>query len=219
MTSVGGITASLVATVVGVSGVTTAEKPPYARTAKQAAMAYMSERKVKEAAREHADDLLVELSQRGHLEEPSTSALPITLHKSVKRYSEVAEGTVVIGTVDEKREPKTKIQIKWQSDGQEVTLVVAPQKETSYAILTGSGGEEPAVTTLTTTVTENGDVTTQSCTCHEYSDNWYCGYHCVYSCGCVKYKEGFHCTDDSGADCDGCRIDYEASCNCSNPAC
>jgi hypothetical protein len=179
----------------------------------------MSERKVKEAVPEYAHELLVELAQRGHLEEPSVSALPVTLHKSVKRYSEVDEGTVVIGTVDEEREPKTKIQIKWRSDGQGVTLVIVPQKEKSYAILTGSGDGGPAATTITTTVNEKGDVTTQSCTCMDYSDNWYCGYHCVYSCGCVKYKERFHCTDDSGADCDGCKIDYDATCNCSDPAC
>lgn len=219
LASIGSGTVGLLATTIGLSGTTAAEKPPFARAAKRAAMEYMSEQKVKEAVQTYADDLLVELTRRGHLEEPSVSILPTTLQKSVKQYSEVEDGTVVIGTVDEEWEPKTKIQVKWRSEGQEVTLVVVPQKEKSYAVLSGSGDEEPAMTSLTTTVDEKGDVITQTCSCLDYSDNWYCGYHCVYSCGCVKYKEGLYCSDDDGADCDGCKIDHEASCSCSEPAC
>jgi hypothetical protein len=201
---------AVAASVLGVSTASAAGGAPDSELAKQAAAAYNSEADVRSAVQSHASGLLQMLADRGLVEAPVVSSLPVSklYTSSTDAYFAADEGTIVFGTVED-GEPRTRIEIKTRvAGGQRLVVVVKPQIGESYAVLPNRNGTGGVQTLLTTSMT--GDVGTQGCTCLD--SETYCGWSCIEGrCQGVEFNYGLYCSGDSGSSCSTCWTEDDCS--------
>lgn len=184
-------------------------------TAIAAAAKYDSVGEITNAVNEHATLLLRGLKKDGILRSAALSDLPLShRYTSLQQYSNAKRGVYVFGSV-QNGEPRTNIQVKTElPDGKELLIVVVPQTGHSYAVLRDS--DSSGRISITAEETSDGGVTTRSCSCMEY--DYKCRIHCVSvgSCSCAEFTIGSYCSDDTGADCTYCAVDYSDCSSCSD---
>lgn len=169
-----------------------------------AAREYYSKADVRKAVRNHGEGLLVELANRGYLDDASVSALPISnLYSSVEDYGRASEGTIVFG-VPGTDEPEAKIEIKKRSsDRAKLVVVVEPERGYSVAVIEDSSSRATGKT-----VVRSDGVSTLGCSWELLGE--YCEVYCgPYSCGCLTTH---YCRYDTCHTHDTCN-------SCDNPAC
>lgn len=176
---------------------------------------YSSAEAVREAVEDHARNLLKELSNRELLESAAVDNLPIKSSLSGEEFAVASEGTLVVGLSAENT-PTAHIMIKKNLGAQELTIIVEPHIERSFATVSGSD--------LNSTETEfvRTDVNaTATCNCYTGEQ---CFITCTAStCSCRNYE--VECCPDCcecnigsnvGGGCSSCNSDcWEAtSCSC-----
>lgn len=141
---------------------------------------YSSSEAVREAIESHAQELLEQLSQRGVLESESVDSLPTGSILSKEEFPNVTDGVTVVGLLAESS-PTAHIIVKKSLGSQDLTLVVEPHVERSFARV--SGGDD--MIEIVSGQTNVG--TTATCTC-------YTGTACIVSChtsdgcSCAPYE-------------------------------
>lgn len=186
---------SLVSGVFGATGLTNAQ-PSVSREARMAAARdYDSTKKIRRAIEEHASNSLKELSESGVLNSRPIAELPLdVIHRHPREYAAADDGVITFGIEDE-GSAIAKIQVtKSLSGDRQLTLVVVPELEHSFAVVESSDASTTHGKSYTTS-----DVTTQDCgACYHDEHCWVgCG---PYSCECLIHK--VPCCSSVG--CDDC---------------
>lgn len=159
-----------------------------------AARQYYSEQAIREAVDRHADDLLVKLSERGHLNRPSPTELPVAELRSAKAYATADSGAMVFA-IEKDGQPAPRIEpTKQLPERRGLIVVVRPVEDRAYAVVKPTG-ETTTETGTTETITTQDDECPgcyEDCVCYAGCspyDNCTCYYVCDSNCDCC-YTDG-----------------------------
>jgi hypothetical protein len=193
----------------GLTGSATAAHTDLDTDAMQAAAReYHDAGRVRDAVATHVGDLLVELADRGLLDAPSVSELPVESIRGVDALGRGVEGAAVAG-VERDGDATTRIQIqKRVSDRAELVVTVLPDEgETMASVRPVARGGSLGALDGTTTVSPSShcsDCSVQSSDCEVYCGPYSCScrYAWYYDCGshgtCCEWGDSCGSCSESG---------------------